>query len=117
MTILARNLSLAVVEENKPMTASFVSQDIDFKEMNVATIQAVVDGTDNMDGTFSLEVSLICDPNSFIVYPNSLKLEADGCMGFGWEMRTFAWRYVRVRYVAGTNTTGTVTIYARGRRT
>lgn len=115
--ILARNLKLAVVEEAIPITADFVSQLIDFKEMNTATIQAVVSGADVNDGTFSLEVSLICDPTSFIPYPDSLRSMSAGCSNFGWEYRAFPWRYVRVVYTHGSDTTGTVTIYARGKRT
>ena len=38
--IIARNLALAVVEKDKPVSADFKSRLIDFKEMNTATIQA-----------------------------------------------------------------------------
>ena len=116
-TILARNLKLAAVELAKPITADFKSQLIDFKEMNTATIQAVVKNQDADDGTFSLEVSLLCDLATFIPYPGSLREMTAACSNFGWEYRSFPWRYVRVCYTKGTQTTGTVDIYARGKRT
>lgn len=117
-TVTARNNSLVVVEKDKSITADFKSKLIDFNEMNTATIQAVVSGADVNDGTFSLEVSLICDLTSFIPYAGSERSLSDDCpTNFGWEYRSFPWRYVRVCYSHGTATTGTVTIYARGRRT
>lgn len=114
--ISARNLKLAVVERDKPVTADFISKIIDFKEMNTATIQAIISGADANDGTFHLEVSLICDPDSFVIYPGSERDETE-CSNFGWEFKQSAWRYARVVYTHGSNTTGTVTIYARGKRT
>lgn len=114
--ILARNLALAVVENATSVGADFKSKIIDFKEMNTATVQAIVTGNDATDGTFSLEVSLICDETSFVPYPDSDRT-LDDCTNFGWEYRSFPWRYVRVCYTANSVTTGTVTIYARGKRT
>lgn len=114
--IIARNLALAVIEKDKPVDADFKSNIIDFKEMNTATIQAIVTGADANDGEFSLEVSLICDENSFVPYPESDRTLAS-CTNFGWEYRSFPWRYVRLCYTANSVSTGTVTIYARGKRT
>lgn len=116
-TVTARNNSLTVVEEGKSLASDFKSKLIDFNEMNTVAIQAVVSGQDAEDGTFSLEVSLICDPNSFIPYDGSERTMDADCNNFGWEYRMFPWRYVRVCYTNGTLTTGQVTIYARGRRT
>ena len=116
-TVTARNNSLTVVEVDKSVAADFKSKLIDFNEMNTATIQAVVSGQDANDGVFSLEVSLICDPTSFIPYNGSERSMDAACGNFGWEYRSFPWRYVRVCYTNGTLTTGTVTIYARGKRT
>ena len=116
-TITARNNSLTIVEKAKSVAADFKSDLIDFNEMNTATVQAVVVDQDANDGTFSLEVSLICDPASFIPYPDSERVMTADYSNFGWEYRSFPWRYVRVCYTNGTLTTGTVTLYARGKRT
>lgn len=116
MAVTARNNSLTVVEKDKSMSADFYSQLIDFNEMNTIAIQAITQGTDATDGTFLIQVSLICDESSFVTLEGSSR-ELGTCANFGWEYRLFPWRYARVCYVANSTTTGTVTIYARGRRT
>ena len=116
MTVLStRNTSLIVGAKDKPLNANFISDIFDFKEMNIGSIQCVrIDGDAN-DGVFSLEISNICDEESFAPYPSS---EVSGCneRNIIWLFDKIPFRFARLIYTAGTDTTGTVSVYGRGKK-
>jgi len=114
-----RNYTLRNIETAKALTSDFKSKILDFKEMNVGAIQTIVTGADVNDGSFSLEVSLLCDPTTFITYPGSERSMSLECSNFGWSLDQviLSWRYFRVCYTRGSDTMGAVDIWARGKRT
>jgi hypothetical protein len=115
--IPVRNLTLRKVEDAVSLAASFTSETfMDFKEMNVGMIQLIFDGQGASDGKFSLDVSLICDPTTFCPLPDSEK-EMLGFDAIAYHLCNFAWRYARIRYEAGPTALGTVTVWARAKRT
>lgn len=116
MTIHAvRNTSLVRIADSVPLSADFVSDIIDFKEMNSGTIQLVIDGADVHDGVFTLKQSILCEPNTFAKYPDgTLEMDA-GCPNLAANIESIPFRFMLVEYTRGTTTTGTVSIYARAK--
>jgi hypothetical protein len=115
--IPVRNLTLRKVDDAVSLASSFESQNImDFKEMNVGFIQLIFDGQGASDGKFFLDVSLLCDPATFIRLPDSEK-DMAGCDSVAYSLCNFAWRYARIVYEAGGTAQGTVTTWARAKRT
>lgn len=75
----------------------------------------VVDGADVNDGVFKLFQSVLCEPNSFAPYPDGT-LEMDSlCPNLAANIESIPFRYMRIHYLRGTDTTGTVSIYARAK--
>ena len=117
-TVVVRNAHLIKVQTGIDLTSDFTSDLMDFKEMNVGAIQGIISTGGTADtGTFQLEVSLHCDPDTFIVVPSSDRQECAGKQAFGWEICCVAWRYWRVCYTADGTPSGTVDLWATGRRT
>jgi len=117
-TLITRNTALITVGKGFSLASDFKTDLIDFKEMNVAFIQAVqTSAPDAFDGAFVLTVSLLCDPATFVPYPDSNRLLSAGCNGFGWNFCCLPFRYARVCYTANSVTTGEIDIYARAKRT
>jgi len=88
---------------------------IDFREMNSGTIQIVVDGADVNDGVFTLKQSILCEPTSFAMYPKgTLPMDAS-CPNLAANICCIPFRYMKVCYSQGTDSTGTATIYARAK--
>jgi len=115
--IPVRNLTLRKIEDTRSLTVDFTSEIfMDFKEMNVGMIQMIFDSQGLSDGTFAIDVSLICDPVTFCPLPDSEK----SMLGFdsiAYHLCNFAWRYARIRYTAGAVAAGTVSVWARAKRT
>jgi hypothetical protein len=113
-----RNTTLRKVAEGVSLGGDFKSDIIDFKEMNNAFLQAVTTSApDALDGVFSLVVSLLCEDDTFVPYPDSERTLNADCNNFGWHFCCVPFRYARVCYTANSVTTGTVDIYARAKRT
>lgn len=118
MAIITRNNTLRTIAKDVSLASDFESEIIDFNEMNVAFIQTVQTlAPDNFDGTFSLKVSLLCDVDSFTPFPDSERILNASCNNFAWSFCCVPFRYARVCYTANSVTTGTVSIYARAKRT
>ena len=118
MAIITRNNTLRTIEKNISLASDFTSEIIDFNEMNVAFIQTVESSApDNFDGSFSLKVSLLCDVGSFTPYPDSERILNANCNNFAWSFCCVPFRYAQICYTANSVTTGTITIYARAKRT
>lgn len=115
-TISVRNLALKPINSEEPLTSDLDSEVIDFKEMNHGSIQVVRSSGDNNDGTFELWVSLLCDPLTFAPFPSS-DIAGCGDNNIIWILQNIPFRYAIVKYKAGTDTTGTFSIYARAKRT
>lgn len=89
---------------------------IDFKEMNSGTIQIVVDGATANDGQFVLYQSILCNASSFALYPNGCLLMSPTCPNLAANICCIPFRYMRLKYVKGTDTTGFATVYARAKK-
>ena len=115
--IITRNTTLQKIG-SFPLSADFKTDLIDFKEMNVAFIQAVeTSAPDVLTGEFSLVVSLICLEGTFVPYPDSERFLNADCNNFGWSFCCVPFRYARVCYTANTVSTGSIDIFARAKRT
>jgi len=113
-----RNTALIHVAKSQSLGVNFESDIIDFKEMNVAFIQTVQSvAPNNLTGVFSLVVSLLCQEDTFVPYPDSERTLNADCNNFGWSFCCVPFRYARVCYTANTVTSGTIDIYARAKRT
>ena len=117
MIIEARHTSLKKIETGLPLNSDFESNNvIDFRDSKCGTIQVVREGGDVNDGTFFLKISLLSDPNTFFKYKGSdLTLDAD-CESGGWVFTDIPFRYAQVCYTRGTDTTGTVNVWATGKK-
>lgn len=110
-----RNTSLVQIADSIPLSADFVSDLIDFKEMNSGTIQIVIDGADFHDGVFTLKQSILCDIDTFAKYPDgTLEMDAT-CPNLAANIEVIPFRYMLLEYKRGTTTTGTFSIYARAK--
>jgi len=89
---------------------------MDFKEMNVGMIQIIFSGQGASDGVFTIEVSLLCEADTFCPLPDSEK-SMNGLDSIGYHFCQFAWRYARVKYTAGATAQGTFSLWARAKRT
>jgi hypothetical protein len=116
MSVSCRNTELTHVALNQSLSANFTSQIIDFKEMNVAFIQAVVTTPpDAYDGQFTIKVSLLCDPTTFVHFPDSERTLNASCNNFGWTFCCVPFRYALISYTKGSVTSGIVDLYARAK--
>jgi|AntAceMinimDraft_6_1070360.scaffolds.fasta_scaffold06692_2 hypothetical protein len=116
--IPTRNNTLRTVVRDQSLAVDFTTPVLDFNEMNVAFVQAVV-GVQPVEltGRFITQVSLLCDDETFVLYPDSEKVLNNICNNFGWIFASVPFRYLRLKYFANGVTSGDVTIYARGKRT
>ena len=113
-----RNTQLRTIIKDQSLAVDFKTDIIDFKEMNVAFIQAVTTiQPDAFDGVFSIVVSIVCYPDTYVPYPDSERTLNTDCNNFGWNFCCVPFRYARVCYTANSVTTGTIDIYARAKRT
>jgi len=92
-----------------------LSDILDFKEMTSGTIQIVVEGADMNDGSFKLYQSILCAESSFAEYPGGVLAMDSGCPNLAANISHIPFRYMRVQYNRGSDTTGTATIYARAK--
>lgn len=97
------------------LTADHKSNIIDFREMNSGCIQIISEGGDVNDGTFSLEISLHCDPTTFAPYPSG---DIQGCADGNsiWILNHIPFQFGRICYTKGTDTVGTFNIYTRAKK-
>lgn len=114
-TITARNTRLAVAAAAKPLNEAFLSDIIDFKEMNSGSVQVWRQDGDQNDGTFKLLISNLCDPDSFALFPASEVDAACDGQNLIWVFNDIPYRYARISYEPGSDTTGTASVYARGK--
>lgn len=89
---------------------------IDFKEMNSGTIQIVISGADKNDGQFKMYQSILCAESSFALYPNGCLLMSGDCPNLAANICCIPFRYMRLKYIKGTDTTGIATVYARAKK-
>ncbi len=116
MTVItARNTRLAEVAKDKPLSAVFVSDTIDFKEMTSGSVQVWRKDGDANDGTFQLLISNLCDEDSFALFPESEVDAACDGQNLIWVLNDIPFRFARVSYTPGTDAVGTASIYARGK--
>lgn len=115
-TIEARNSSLRVIHEDIPLDSDFSGTvAIDFRDSKTGAIQIVRNGGDKNDGTFSLKWSLLCDLDTFVPLPDSELKESDSD-NLGWLFQKLPFRYLQVNYTTKTDSTGTFSVYATGKR-
>lgn len=119
MTVVtSRNLELTEVETSKGLGSDFNSKIIDFKEMNAGFIQVVTRTNPTVfEGQFVVKVSLLCEEDTFVPYPNSDRILNADCNNFGWEFCCLTFRYAMVCYTANGTTDGLIDMYARAKRT
>jgi hypothetical protein len=117
LIIECRYSSLRKVDEGLALASDFESDNIiDFRDSKCGTIQLVRSGGDQNDGTFFLKISLLSDPTTFFKYKGSeLTPDAD-CDSGGWVFTDIPFRYAQVCYTKGTDTTGTVNVWATGKK-
>lgn len=113
-THVVRHTSLVEIGTHD-LASDFISDLIDFKEMNSGTIQLVINGADANDGVFQLYQSILCDPSSFAKYPNGTLSMSGDCPNLAANICCIPFRYMRLGYTRGSDTQGTVTIYARAK--
>lgn len=114
-TIRATNSALKVVSKDKPLDASFNSQVVAFRDSKIGSIQVVRSNGDVNDGVFSLEVSNLCEEDTFAPYPLS---EVSSCVDNNiiWLFDKIPFLFARLIYTKGTDTVGTANIYAIGKQ-
>lgn len=116
--ISVRNTGLAQILKGQSLSVDFMSDVLDFKEMNNGMIQIITEVAPNaMDGSFYLTVSLLPEEETFIRLPDSERAYDGDCLSHGWTFFALPFRYARVCYTKGTVTTGSIDIYARAKRT
>lgn len=122
MVIECRYTSLRKIQEGSSLASDFDTSDnvIDFRDSKCGMIQILRDGGDNNDGTFSLKVSLFCDPTTFIPYDPSGKSDIGGAEcsdeSLGWVFNDIPFRYAIVEYTKGTDTVGTASVWGMGKK-
>ena len=80
----------------------------DFKASVIGFIQAIYSGLTDYSGTFELWVSTVCEPNSFAKHPCSeIKVDSD-CSSVSWNLSAIGFRFIKIKYVANGETTGTI---------
>ena len=118
MVLTCRNLELTEVLRGQSLAADFVTDIIDFKEMNAGFIQVVTLTQPTLRvAEFDVKVSLICDDSTFSPYPASIRKYSNACNNFSWEFCCLSFRYAQVCYTANGTADGVVDIYARAKRT
>lgn len=115
----ARDSCIVVVDKDLSLAGDFVSTIIDFHDSSHGSIHAIWTPSDSTAGVFVLHGSLVpAVPTSFddndvdksdfvLVSPLTSHL---------WTYKKLSFRYMQMRWTANATTTGTVTIYAQGKR-
>jgi hypothetical protein len=105
------------------MAADIVSDIVDFKDMTSGSIQVKWEGNDQDNGEIIAEVSNIPEDSwfdrfgstaTFVMNDNGIDIgkKKTRLFNFGW----LGFRYARIRYLKGTNTTGTLQVMALGKK-
>lgn len=116
--IEACNSSITLVAKALPLNADFTSPIIDFRDSSHAAIQAIWTPTDSTDGVFVIHGSLLRLPSSFDDndVDNSNFIITSGVTSHLWIYKKMSFRYMQLRWKANATTTGTVDIYAMGKK-
>ncbi len=117
----AQNLNRAYLTKTGPMRADFVSDIVDFKDMQVGSIQVKWSGNDALDGEIFVEGSNVPEDDWFDEVNLGYKiLDDDGTKGKRknqlFNLGLLGFRYARVKYFKGANTTGEIEIIALGKK-
>ena len=111
MTTPARVKNQAIVDllaSPKPATADFNSDVGDFQDSTVGFIQATYSSLTVFSGCFELFVSIICDPTTLVLLPNSKQCADAKCPAVGYHLTQIGFRFFQLRYTANGETTGTI---------
>jgi hypothetical protein len=120
----ARNIHRTRLKEatTNNMNADFISDVIDFKEMVVGSIQVMWDGNNADDATIVVEATNFVEhENSFDeIDCSEVTLDDDGSKAQRktklFNLGIIGWRYARVKYFHGSNTTGSISVWALGKK-
>lgn len=103
------------------MASDYTSDTIDFTYCMIGSVQITWTGNSASNGEIYLESSLYDDDDWFDeIIGSAVTLSASGT-GRGkkktvlWSHESMGFRFVRVQYLKGSNTTGTFTIKAAGK--
>lgn len=115
--VATRNIDQAILFDGS-LGADFRSKVADLKEMTQAFVQVFYQDNDNWDGTFELWISgFFCGDDEVMArYPCSVQMLDSGCKSLGWNLIAAGYRFVQVRYTAGSVTTGTCKVKAIGKK-
>jgi hypothetical protein len=122
VTIVAQNVHRGYIAKNEPMNANFVTPPVDFKEMVTGSFHCKWDGNDAANGTIILQASNIPQEDWFDDMECAETILDDDDSAFGkkktklFRDTSIGYRYARIRYLAGSNTTGTMTIVVIGKK-
>jgi hypothetical protein len=123
MTILtAQNVNRTYVAKNRAMNADFTSDIIDFKEMALGCVHVKWLGNDQEDGEIAVEASAVPDDDWFDEVDHCPTFLPSTDLGRGakqtklFNLGVLGFRYARVKFYKGTNTIGTITIVAQGKK-
>lgn len=118
MIIESCNSSIVRVANQLSLGADFVSSVIDFRDSSHCSIQVVWSGVDLYTGSFKLYGSLLRDESSFTDndIDHSLYVIESGKTSKMWIYDRLSFRYVQLRWTKNTTTTGTVDLWAQGKK-
>jgi hypothetical protein len=126
MILTAQNINRTIILNTASMDENQVSDIIDWKEMTVGSISAKWEGNDTIDGSLTVEAANIPEDAWFdeinICGIDSAYIMNDDNSGRGkkkckmFNLGVLGYRYTRVKYFKGSNTTGTITIMALGKK-
>ena len=121
-TVEARNVHRGYLVQDKPMNADFVTPPVDFREMVTGSFHAKWENNNALNGQIILQASNVPKEEWFEDMQCSETTLDDDDSAFG-KKRTklfrdtsIGYRYARIRYIAGSNTTGTMTIIVIGKK-
>lgn len=109
------------LKKDASMAADFDSVIADFKDMKVGSIQVKWSGNDTFDGMVIVEASNVPEEDWFDeVKGGTYILSDDGTRSKRktklFNLGVIGFRYARVLYFKGTNTTGTINVIALGKK-
>jgi hypothetical protein len=111
--VTPRNVNRAYLFSDVSMASDQTSHIADFKEMVCGSIQAFWTGNDTIDGALSLEAS--CDAEHWDQIKGSPTTIDTPRLTKLWDLGMIGYRYVRVVYLHGTCSTGTLSAIAIGK--
>jgi len=120
--ISARNVHRAYLLVEAPMGQDLISDIADFREMTIGSVQARWEDNDAADGKLILQASNVPDEAWFDDMECADVILDDDNSQFGkrktklFNLSIIGFRYVRVRYLKGSNTQGKITVFAVGKK-